>query len=365
MTTYSLPNPLTIIYQIEMSEKTLSIPGHLSAKIPAAVIAMLFALCAAFGSAAQNPQQSVVAGDLEYTVSRYYPDECSVRITPLYEASDSGYLLPVPRKTEGPLNISAKVKICGTYYRVTEIEWGAFENHTFESITLPQTITEVGHLAFGHTKGFFEIPGSVDVVGHYAFAGSTGKVKLEEGVRVISDNAFGGFVPDRHWCASEAIVIPSTVEFVGRTILGTDLDGDSDAGFSEIQCFAAVPPEVEEGPDGECDLCTLSSSYERILLYVPDRSLSAYRSAPGWSKFKSIQPLSKSGIDHPVVSDPITIEGREGCIVILCEDPSPLPVKIYSPDGRQIYFGNSRSIPLAPGLYLVRASSTTAKIHLQ
>lgn len=308
--------------------------------------------------------QSIVVNDLEYSVSPYFPGECSVRILPLWESTDSGFLLPVPRVIEGNIQVQREVKIAGGKYKVTEVQWGGFEDHSFGSVSLPVSLQEIAHLAFHNTRGSYHLPGSIDIIGQYAFAGCSGKMTLEEGIRIIDDNAFGGFEPEIKWSGTKALVLPSTIERVGRTIIGTDLGGKSDALFSELQCLALTPPEVEEGPDGEADLCAYSNSYSRIVLYVPDRSVTAYKSAPGWKKFATILPLSRSGMDITTVTEEITIRGEEGAIIIECDDSSQIPVKIYTPDGRQVYFGYSRRIPLSPGLYLVRASSTSAKVRL-
>lgn len=306
----------------------------------------------------------IVIDELEYTISKYYPDECLVKIDQRYTVSADGCNLPVSRKIETPLEARSRVRINGEELRVTEVEWGGFEGHSFKSFTLPPTIVSVGDLGFSHTEAVFHMPGSIDVIGHYAFAGSKGKIKLDEGIRVIGDNAFGGFLPNSYWSETEVLAIPSTVESLGRTILGTDINGTTDAGFTELQCMALTPPEIEEGPDGETDLCSLPASYGRIALYVPDRSVNLYKQAPGWRKFKIIRPLSKSGIQSTAVTEAITISGREGRIIITCDNPEPIPVKVYTTDGRQIYFGYLREIPLTSGLYIVRASSTTAKVRL-
>ena len=309
--------------------------------------------------------QVMSAGNLEYMPLKMYPGECSVRAMTEGKVSDDGFLIDRPVETSGEVEMLRSVEIAGATYRVTEVAWGAFEGCDVGVLRLPGSITEVGTLAFARAKGDVTVTGSVDVIGHYAFAEVTGSVKINEGVRYICDNAFGGYKPDRGRGSDAILVLPSTVESVGRNILGNSLGGSEDARVDTLQCHAIEPPMVEIGADGDYDLFENMESYRRVVLCVPDGSVESYRSAPGWSKFAEISVLSAAGIESVIAEADIEIGVRDGMCVIVSSDTRPIPVKIYSLEGRQVYFGHDREIALRTGVYVVRAATTTAKIAVK
>ena len=71
--------------------------------------------------------------------------------------------------------------------------------------------------------------------------------------------------------------------------------------------------------------------------------------------------VGTSAIDNTTGTTP-TIWGGTGCVVV--ENATGLPVHVVSPDGRTIAATTGTQhtrIPLAPGVYMVKAGPTTAK----
>ncbi len=330
-----------------------------------AILCALLFMIAPCGICRAEALMAVVKGNIEYLPLKMYPGECGVRAVTEGNVSPDGFRIDVPADPDGKVEILRSVEMNDKKYGVTEVSWGAFEGCHVGELRVPSCITEIGTLAFARAKGDMSVSGSVDVIGHYAFAGASGSLKIDEGVRYIYDNAFGGFTPDGGDRWKDIIVLPSTIESVGRNIFGTSLGGSADASIDTIQCHAIEPPLVETGVDGDCDLFENAASYRRVVLCVPDGSIESYRSAPGWCKFADIRPLSEAGIESVIAEADIRIGVRPGMCVIISSDPRPIPVKVYSPDGRQVYFGHDREIPLKAGLYVVRAATNTAKIAIQ
>jgi hypothetical protein len=152
---------------------------------------------------------------------------------------------------------------------VTKIGSNAFYQNVGDpchltSITLPNTVTEIGEDAFDHCINLTTVKFSENLVtiGPGAFGGceKLTNVVLPEGLITIGDNAFDSC------SAMTSVVIPSTVTSIG---MGAFISGNKDE--KKIYCKPTIPPTVGYRP--------FNIWYAEI--YVPTASLTAYQEAWG------------------------------------------------------------------------------------
>lgn len=141
-------------------------------------------------------------------------------------------------------------------YSVTAIGDGAFCGCSFTgNITIPASVTAIGNLAFYYCydlTGSLSFPEGVTTIGEYAFygcAGFDGALTLPESVTAIGGSAF-------YDCS----------------------------GFTAIYNHISHPSKIQLGDDAfaECN-------YQACTLYVPSKSIAAYRTAAQWKNFVNIR----------------------------------------------------------------------------
>ncbi|MEE1178184.1 MAG: leucine-rich repeat domain-containing protein, partial [Paludibacteraceae bacterium] len=116
------------------------------------------------------------------------------------------------KRNSKELIIPEKVDINGKEYTVVKIT-GNTEKKEFESVALPNSLIEIGNLAFYNCECLKEIniPNSVKSIGNGAFSDCTNlqTVIIPDSVKSIGDVAFYG-------CSSlQTINIPNSVESIG------------------------------------------------------------------------------------------------------------------------------------------------------
>ena len=129
----------------------------------------------------------------------------------VYDSETGGYILDASKgeKPSGDLDIPAYIN----GVPVTGVEDSAFWNNTtITSVTFPETIKEIGSMAFCGCTGLTEItvPGNVEIIGASAFDGCGLKtVTLQEGIKEIRASAF------KNNTAIETILLPSSLTTIG------------------------------------------------------------------------------------------------------------------------------------------------------
>lgn len=156
---------------------------------------------------------------------------------------------------------------------LTEIPAYSFMNQSnLESISLPESVTEIQMAAFSQTEGLrrIEMPG-VTVIGNNAFeySGLSGTLDLPESLERIEKFAFCQ-------CKSiEVLIIPENVSWIGE---GAFLDGS----LHSAVIRPLTPPVME---DEYFSLDVPDNLYpNKTIIYVPEESLEAYQTAYGWRK---------------------------------------------------------------------------------
>ena len=256
------------------------------------------------------------------------------------------------------VEIPDSVTYNGTNYSVTSIGYATFFGCTrLTEITIPNSVTSIGSEAFSYCNGLTQvtigssvtsigsgtfrycnglteiiIPNSVTSIGDEAFYGCTGltEIIIPNGVTGISDYAF------RYCTGLTSVTIPNSVTSIGGCAFGdcTDLTtlnfnaencttmgtswcqvfsncrnlktlniGESVktipdnafygcTGLTEIHCHATTPPTINSN--------TFSSYSAK--LYVPNQSVSVYKTADYWKEFTNINEYFIDGLYYNILS---------------------------------------------------------------
>ena len=132
---------------------------------------------------------------------------------------------------------------------VTTINDDSFYNCTsLTSVIIPSSVTSIGNQAFYHCSDLTSvtIPDSVTNIGGYAFQGCSGLT---------------------------SVIIPSSVRSIG--IQAFSFCGN----LSSFTILATTPPTLGSS--------AFYSTSNNLIIYVPSESVSAYKSASGWSNYSS------------------------------------------------------------------------------
>lgn len=161
---------------------------------------------------------------------------------------------------------------------VTSIGQGAFEECSgLKSVTLPNSIVIIDNNTFSECYNLtsITIPNSVTCIRSGAFQGSgLTSVTVPEGVTEIGSRAFA-------YCPLTSVYLPRSL---------TGLVGSS--GFEgcdklmNVTCLATTPPWMVAKNIFD------DKTYSDGTLYVPERSMSAYRNASYWENFVNIEGIT-------------------------------------------------------------------------
>ena len=197
-------------------------------------------------------------------------------------------------------------------------------------------------------------------------------VVIEEGLKFMGDNNFDG--------KYTKITIPNSVETMGiynfgspelKTLdLGTGLKStgyltDSPK-LDYLICRATTPPAVKENTTADPEYSNLvtPSLYGHTLLFVPEKSIDAYKAAPHWSRFLNIKSIEKdlAGVDTPMADNlTVTVNGNE--INVTGYDGN---ISVTNLAGRTVYNGPATTVAVSEsGLYIVRAADKTWKLMVK
>lgn len=183
---------------------------------------------------------------------------------------------------------------------LTSVDRAFQDCKSLESVVLPDNLVKIGSKMFAgcNILGHIEIPASVTSVGYLAFdnAGLTSlfvpatitsfennafavcqkltDLTLEEGLTQLSANMFSDC------SALTSVTIPSSVTKMGNSIFWGCKK------LIEVVMLPQQPPVFGTG--------VFYSTHASLVIYVPDASVAAYKSATNWSQYASrIKPMSE------------------------------------------------------------------------
>ncbi len=145
----------------------------------------------------------------------HFSEDKAIVTYKLFDASsgilESGYA--------GDVVLPASVTYGGKTYSVTEIGRWAFQESTVTSVTIPESMKEIGEEAFMDCKNLtsITIPGSVSTIQDAAFAGCSNltSVIIGDGVTALGNKMFGD-------CSNlVSVTLPNSLTSIGGSAFGS------------------------------------------------------------------------------------------------------------------------------------------------
>lgn len=287
------------------------------------------------------------------------------------------------------------------------IDQYAFYSTPLTSIVVPDGCSKIDYLAFGYCSAEEITIGSYGAdpickIGEYAFAGNVTLKKLLLGESVISigKHAFYRIAEESEKPVS--VEIPSSVISIGdyafqdanidKLRIGAsvetiglnaftckqgyddyDYENDKPIGLhlslKEVHSDNPVPPvfltnEPADETESEPRFFT-DEVYEHVPLFVPEGTVEAYRSAPGWKQFAWIfKEGDYASINNISDESDVEIKAMPGQIAVTA--PVDAQVVVTSISGTTLYNGNgSITLDVEKGVYIVTAGNKNVKLFVR
>ena len=232
----------------------------------------------------------VTIGDTVTSIGKYAFYNCSSLTSVTIGNSVTTFGMEAFRGCTGELIVNCNIP--SATYLSNGSAYGAFYAGNFTSVTIGDSVTTIGNYAFQACSSLTSvtIPDSVTTIGSYAFwkCSSLTSVTIPDSVTSIGYMTFA-------WCSSLAsVIIPDSVTSIGDSAFDecssltsiTIPDSVTYIGrqafyecsrLTSVYCKATTPPAVGSY------MFKYNASERKI--YVPMKSVKAYKSAEGWSDY--------------------------------------------------------------------------------
>lgn len=344
---FFIANPLPVVdckEPIKNNKKNvMNKPSYTNSQPAAkALMAASLALVAGiFNSHAADGDMVVVDG-ITYTVTSENDKTAQL----IWDNDASGDDLTIPSHITSPDN--------GNTYAVTSLYEQAFSYCEHKSVTLPETLLEIGNEAF---RGSFmlsgiTVPNSVKTIGEMAFAdcAELTSATLSDAMTAIPARLFGN-------CAKLTSVT------IGSSTTEVDDGAFSGCGkLAEIYCKATTPPQINVAG------AFPAQDFENGTLYVPVGCKTGYENDDEWNKFGIIKEydFTTAGVGHNMaMTQAGTISATTANGAIIVDGTNGGTIEVFSINGQCLYRSTGNVIcGLGHGVYVIKVGNQTAKVIL-
>lgn len=228
----------------------------------------------------------------------------------------------------------------------------AFYGSNINDITLPETLTRVGHSAFYGCENLRSLqwPKSITTIPYRIVAHSgIEKFIIPEGVVAIGEAAISS-------CQNlENIEIPGSVEEIYSAAMAYNDN------LKSVTMYPTVPPATNYNDI----FCSYSVKRESIL-YVPLESLDAYINSYYSYYMAKVLPIEDSGVEQIEETTDFVCHSAPGKLII--SSSCGCLVEVFRTDGTLAYkstVDGEECIELPTGLYIVHSGEYSAKIFVK
>lgn len=238
-----------------------------------------------------------------------------------------------------------------------------------DPITIPEGIEHIGNKAMVmfyeneymeqvyRGKGPREVilPTTLKSIEAYAFSGANiHSIKVPDAVETIATGAF------QDCKRLNYVEIGKGCKNVGDFVFSS-CDALATKGKGIIRVYAEIPPKVQdtEGKAVNFD----DDLVKGAQLQVPEASLSQYKGASAWKKFRQIVKLEGLSAEE-VENESLVLMPSAG--VLRIQNPEANQVNLYSINGYLVHSTNETafSVELSTGIYLVSSNGKTQKVYI-
>ena len=258
----------------------------------------------------------------------------------LLDSNDKTAIVAVQSTSlSGAITIPSSVSYSGDTYHVTGLTTKTFRNcqhitsvsipntitslsiecfqdcNKLTSVSIPNSVISIGHNCFNSCSSLssISIPNSVKSIGMFCFAFSgLNSITIPNSVKTIDiycfyycDNLSSVTISSQmqslpfscfYGCSSlKNITIPNNVTTIANDCFYLC------EGLTSITCKANNPPY--------CEPAGFNSLNKSIPVYVPAKSIEAYKAADGWKEFTNIQPIAYILTDGETYTNSSQIDG--------------------------------------------------------
>lgn len=240
------------------------------------------------------------------------------------------------------VTIPSDVTVGSNVFDVIKIDDSAFENIGLTSVTIPDSVTEIGISAFElNNLTSVTIPDSVTLIHTTAFAqNSISNLSLGANVNNIG---IGAFIDN----SLSDVTIPSNVTFIGLLAFGNNP-------LTDVTSLATTPPTITTGTND-----TFAFNRSNIHLHIPAGTMGAYVTDAGalWTGFNPVTEDALSTNDYELANDIKIITTTDGIEIVASNNARLENYSVYNISGAKVTSGQTNRIAtdmFSSGIYILK-----------